>query len=113
MLTHFLVHAMHYYINLFHTLILLENRVEFLEKLQRVCGQIRSNTTVQPLLSHPGQCRLAVGNWSLSSQKEGEVAVRNSDGTRVSCGSIMRATTTECVRNISSLVDIQHIATVS
>ena len=61
-----------------------ENRVEFLEKLQRVCSQIRASTTVQPILSHPGQCRLVVGNWSLLCQKEGEVAVRNSDGTRVS-----------------------------
>ena len=61
-----------------------ENRVEFLEKLQRVCGQIRASTPVHPLLSHPGQCRLIVGNWSMSCQKEGEVAVRNSDGTRVS-----------------------------
>ena len=78
------MHLFYYEVNLFHGLIFVENRVEFLEKLQRVCGQIRSNTTVQPLLSHPGSCRLAIGNWSLSSQKEGEIAVRNSDGTRVS-----------------------------
>ena len=50
-----------------------------------MCGQIRATTTaVQPILSQPGQCRLVVGNWSLSCQKEGEVAIRNSDGTRVS-----------------------------
>lgn len=60
-----------------------ENRVEFLEKLQRVCSQIKASTTVQPLLSHPGQCKLVVGNWSMSCHQEGEVSVRNSDGTRV------------------------------
>ena len=62
----------------------VENRVEFLEKIQRVCGRIGASAPVQPVLSHPGQCRLVVGNWSLSCQKEGEVAVHNSDGTRVS-----------------------------
>ena len=58
--------------------------MEFLEKLQRVCGQIPGTSLMQPVLSSPGPCRLVVGNWSLSCQKEGEVAIRNSDGTRVS-----------------------------
>ena len=61
-----------------------ENRVEFLEKLQRVCGQIPMGTSVQPILSSPGPARLTVGNWSLTSQKEGEVSIRNADGTKVS-----------------------------
>jgi E3 ubiquitin-protein ligase HECTD1 len=56
--------------------------VEFLEKLQRVCGQISASSPMVPILSSPGPCRLAVGNWSLSCQKEGEVTIRNSDGTR-------------------------------
>ena len=65
-----------------------ENRVEFLEKLQRVCGQISSSCPVQPVLSTPGPSLLSVGNWSLSCQKEGEVSIRNSDGTRVRLASL-------------------------
>ena len=61
-----------------------ENRVEFLEKLQRVCGQIPVGLGVQAILSSPSPLRLTVGNWSLNSQKEGEVAIRNADGTKVS-----------------------------
>ena len=62
-----------------------ENRVEFLEKLQRVCGQIPVGVPVQPILTSPGPVKLTVGNWTLTSQKEGEVAIRNADGTKVSC----------------------------
>ena len=60
-----------------------ENRVEFLEKLQRVCGQIPAGNVVQPVLSSPSPARLAVGNWSLTCQREGEVSIHNADGTRV------------------------------
>ena len=57
--------------------------MEFLEKLQRVCGQITQGTTVQPILSSPGPTRLTVGNWSLLSQREGEVNIHNADGNKV------------------------------
>ena len=60
-----------------------ENRVEFLEKLQRVCGQVAPGFVVQPILSNPSPRKLVVGNWSLICQKEGEVAIHNADGTKV------------------------------
>ena len=64
---------------------LAENRVEFLEKMQRVCGQVSPvGCVVRPILSSPSPRKLVMGNWSLSCQNEGEVAIRNSDGTRVS-----------------------------
>ena len=63
---------------------LSESRVEFLEKLQRVCSQIPSGTPPQPILTSPGPTRLVVGNWALSCQREGEVTITNADGTRVS-----------------------------
>jgi len=59
-----------------------ENRVEFLEKLQRVCSQVPPGSTLQPLLSSPGPTRLVVGNWSLTCQRKGEISIHNSDGTR-------------------------------
>ena len=61
-----------------------ENRVEFLEKLQRVCAQVPGGAQSVPILSTSGPSRLVVGNWSLICQREGEVAIHNSDGNRVS-----------------------------
>ncbi|XP_015591532.2 E3 ubiquitin-protein ligase HECTD1 isoform X2 [Cephus cinctus] len=57
-----------------------ENRGEFLEKLQRARGQVKPNSVSQPILSRPGTTRLVVGNWALSSRKEGELSIHNSDG---------------------------------
>ncbi|XP_069494582.1 E3 ubiquitin-protein ligase HECTD1 isoform X2 [Ambystoma mexicanum] len=57
-----------------------ESRSEFLEKLQRARSQVKPSTTSQPILSGPGPSKLTVGNWSLTCQKEGEIAVHNSDG---------------------------------
>ncbi|XP_046415762.1 E3 ubiquitin-protein ligase HECTD1 isoform X1 [Neodiprion fabricii] len=57
-----------------------ENRGEFLEKLQRARTQVKPNSISQPLLSRPGTARLVVGNWSLSSRREGELYIHNSDG---------------------------------
>jgi len=62
--------------------------MEFFEKLQRVCGQVSSSGPVHPILSSPGPGRLTVGNWSLSSQKEGEATIHNADGTKVSPSSV-------------------------
>ena len=63
-----------------------ENRVEFLEKMQRVCGQVTPvGGVVLPILSSPSPLKMAVGNWSLVCQNEGEMTIQNSDGTRV-CG---------------------------
>ncbi|XP_044007998.1 E3 ubiquitin-protein ligase Ufd4 isoform X5 [Aphidius gifuensis] len=57
-----------------------ENRGEFLEKLQRARSQVKPNSVSQPVLSRPGPTRLVVGNWALSSRKECEVFIHNSDG---------------------------------
>ncbi|XP_029035831.1 E3 ubiquitin-protein ligase HECTD1 isoform X8 [Osmia bicornis bicornis] len=57
-----------------------ENRGEFLEKLQRARSQVKPNSVSQPVLSRPGTIRLVVGNWALSSRKESELCIHNSDG---------------------------------
>ena len=86
-----------------------ENRGEFLDKLQRVRTQIKPGTPSQAILPWPPQgattasaaaatdttatsttppippppcamVRLVVGNWSLSSVKEGQLVIHNSDG---------------------------------
>lgn len=60
-----------------------ENRGEFLEKLQRARSQVKPNTCSTPILSKPGPTRIVVGNWSLSSRKESELHIHNSDGQQV------------------------------
>ncbi|XP_063240551.1 E3 ubiquitin-protein ligase HECTD1 isoform X2 [Bacillus rossius redtenbacheri] len=62
------------------TLTTEENRGEFLEKLQRARAQVRPNSPSRPVLSRPGAARLVVGNWALSSRREGELHIHNSDG---------------------------------
>jgi E3 ubiquitin-protein ligase HECTD1 len=57
-----------------------ENRGEFLEKLQRARAAVRSNVSSIPILSKPGSARLVVGNWALTSRKEAEIHIHNSDG---------------------------------
>ncbi|KAJ8668132.1 hypothetical protein QAD02_009795 [Eretmocerus hayati] len=57
-----------------------ENRGEFLEKLQRARSQVKPNSSSQPILSKPGATRLVIGNWALSSKKESELCIHNSDG---------------------------------
>lgn len=58
--------------------------MEFLDKLQRVCSQVAPGFVVQPILSKTSPRKLVVGNWSLVCSKEGEIAIHNADGTRVS-----------------------------
>ncbi|XP_063927928.1 E3 ubiquitin-protein ligase HECTD1 isoform X6 [Zophobas morio] len=62
------------------TLTTEENRGEFLEKLQRARAAVRSNVNSIPILSKPGPMRLVVGNWSLTSRKDAEIHIHNSDG---------------------------------
>ncbi|KAI4462742.1 e3 ubiquitin-protein ligase trip12 [Holotrichia oblita] len=57
-----------------------ENRGEFLEKLQRARAAVKNTQNSQPILSKPGQTRLVVGNWSLTSRKDAELHIHNSDG---------------------------------
>ncbi|XP_074030517.1 ubiquitin fusion-degradation 4-like isoform X4 [Leptinotarsa decemlineata] len=57
-----------------------ENRGEFLEKLQRARAAVRSTNNSTPLLSKPGPTKLVVGNWSLTSKKDAEIHIHNSDG---------------------------------
>lgn len=51
-----------------------------MEKLQRARSQLKVNFVSQPVLSRPGTTRLVVGNWALSSRKESELCIHNSDG---------------------------------
>ena len=60
-----------------------EPRAEFVEKMQQCCSQVRTGSVPRPLLSSPTPHRLVVGNWSLISQREGEVAIHNSEGIKV------------------------------
>ena len=62
---------------------LAENRGEFLEKLQRVRGQVKTGTNSQPILTKSGQTRLTIGNWTLMCKKDGELQIQNSDGQQV------------------------------
>lgn len=62
------------------SLIFVESRSEFLEKLQRARSQVKPSTSSQPILSMPGPSKLTVGNWSLTCLKDGEIAIHNSDG---------------------------------
>lgn len=64
---------------LFYT---LENRGEFLEKLQRARTAVRQGTS-SPILSSPGPLRIVVGNWVLNSQKENHLHINNSEGHQV------------------------------
>ncbi|XP_018329894.1 E3 ubiquitin-protein ligase HECTD1 isoform X2 [Agrilus planipennis] len=57
-----------------------KNRGEFLEKLQRARSAVKNTTNSQQILSKTGPARLVVGNWSLTSKKEGELHIHNSDG---------------------------------
>ena len=59
-----------------------ENRGEFLDKLQRVRTQIKPGTISQAVFPSgiKDAVRLTVGNWSLSSVREGELVIQNSDG---------------------------------
>lgn len=60
-----------------------ENRGEFLDKLQRVRTQIKPGTISQPVFPtgfKDAAVRLTVGNWSLSSVRDGELVIQNSDG---------------------------------
>lgn len=61
---------------------LLENRSEFLEKLERARTSVGSNPP-QPVLSTPGSATVNVGNWCLISKKEGELRIVNTDGQQV------------------------------
>ena len=60
-----------------------ENRTEFLEKLQRVRNQVKSNLQTQSILSSTNSPRIVVGNWTFSCKKEGELHIQNSDGQQV------------------------------
>lgn len=57
-----------------------ENRGEFLEKLQRARAAVKNTNSSIPILSKPGSTRLVVENWSLTSRKELEITIHNSDG---------------------------------
>ena len=65
----------------------LENRGEFLEKLQRARAAVRQGIASQPILSTPGTLRIVVGNWVLNSQKEQHLHINNSEGHQVSIDS--------------------------
>lgn len=68
---------------LFFYIFVIENRGEFLEKLQRARSQVKTGSQSQPILSAPGATRLVVGNWSLFCKRDGEISIHNSDGQQV------------------------------
>lgn len=41
---------------------------------------MKNSTNSQPILTKSGPMRLVVGNWSLTSRKDGELHIHNSDG---------------------------------
>lgn len=61
----------------------IENRGEFLEKLQRARVAVRAGQASQTILSTVGSQRLIVGNWILSSQKELQLHINNTDSQQV------------------------------
>lgn len=61
----------------------LENRGEFLEKLQRARAAVRQGTPSQPIMTNPGPHKIVVGNWVLQSQKEQQLHIHNSEGHQV------------------------------
>ncbi len=81
--TRFFFHAYLFSLSTITFTIILENRGEFLEKLQKVRSLIKPTTHTQPILSRAGNARLVVGNWSLLSRKEGEITIHNADGQQV------------------------------
>uniref|UniRef100_A0A0K2TN15 E3 ubiquitin-protein ligase n=1 Tax=Lepeophtheirus salmonis TaxID=72036 RepID=A0A0K2TN15_LEPSM len=57
-----------------------ENRGEFLEKLQRAKASVKVNTPLK-LFSKPSEdVTIEIGNWCLTSKKEGELNIINSEG---------------------------------
>lgn len=66
--------------NLFYV---LENRGEFLEKLQRARTGVRTGSVSQNILSTSSPLRLVVGNWLLSCQKEGQLHINNTESQQV------------------------------
>lgn len=54
-----------------------------MEKLQRARTAVRTGQASQSILSTVGSLRLIVGNWMLSSQKEGQLHINNTDSQQV------------------------------
>lgn len=61
----------------------IENRGEFLEKLQRARTGVRTGSLSQTILSNVSALRLVVGNWLLSCQKEGQLHINNTESQQV------------------------------
>jgi len=62
-----------------------ENRTEFLEKLQVARSSVRSNSSIHNVFTkgdETGSATIAVGNWTLSSKKDGELTIVNTDATQ-------------------------------
>ena len=60
-----------------------ENRTEFLEKLQIARSAVRSNSAIHTVFSKADEAvAVSVGNWTLSSKKNGELTIVNTDATQ-------------------------------
>lgn len=57
-----------------------ENRVEFLDKLQKARSSVQSTVVSQPILSSVSTESLVVGNWTLSCRQENQLVIVNTDG---------------------------------
>lgn len=70
-------------VNLLRLFVLIENRGEFLEKLQRARTGVRVGSVSQTILSNVSAMRLVVGNWLLSCQKEGQLYINNTESQQI------------------------------
>lgn len=62
--------------------VIIENRSEFLEKLEKARSSVNADPP-QPILSKPSSSTVNVGNWCLISKKDGELRIVNTDGQQV------------------------------
>ena len=60
-----------------------EGTTDFVEKMKHCCLQVPKGSSIKNILSYPSPLRLMIGNWSLICQREGELAIHNSDGSQV------------------------------
>lgn len=56
---------------------------DFMEKIQHCCSLIPTGSLACPILSYPSTINLVIGNWTITCENEGELIIRNVDGSQV------------------------------